>query len=232
MVQRRGLLVTAVPLTILEAAVALGPQRGAKLLDRALQRTVGFDAVHLALCRNLGRHGSASAGQLLATTADRAGSQAERIMIKLLRDEGLIGWRRGYRIGDYEADFAFPAECIAVEVDGWAWHNDVVRFRHDRQRQNALVLAGWTVLRFTWHDLTQRPGPAAGRFGTTRSRDVLGHRQRRHLLAAPCQRSRIGLALGARASPAGRFRSVPVRPDQGGASHRRRITVPAEGGLA
>jgi very-short-patch-repair endonuclease len=30
-------------------------------------------------------------------------------------------------------------------------------FRRDRQRQNAVVLAGWTVLRFTWHDLTQRP---------------------------------------------------------------------------
>jgi hypothetical protein len=47
---------------------------------------------------------------------------------------------------------------LAIEVDGWAWHHDVERFRRDRQRQNALVLAGWTVLRFTWHDLTQRPG--------------------------------------------------------------------------
>jgi very-short-patch-repair endonuclease len=46
---------------------------------------------------------------------------------------------------------------VAVEVDGWAWHTDPERFRRDRQRQNALVLAGWTVLRFTWHDLTHRP---------------------------------------------------------------------------
>lgn len=42
-------------------------------------------------------------------------------------------------------------------MDGWAWHHDVERFQRDRQRQNAVVLAGWTVLRFTWRDLTQRP---------------------------------------------------------------------------
>jgi very-short-patch-repair endonuclease len=32
-----------------------------------------------------------------------------------------------------------------------------VRFRRDRQRQNTLILDGWTVLRFTWQDLIQRP---------------------------------------------------------------------------
>jgi very-short-patch-repair endonuclease len=42
-------------------------------------------------------------------------------------------------------------------VDGWAWHHDAEAFRRDRQRQNVLVLAGWTVLRFTWSDLTHRP---------------------------------------------------------------------------
>jgi very-short-patch-repair endonuclease len=46
---------------------------------------------------------------------------------------------------------------IAIEIDGWAWHTDVQRFRTDRRKGNALVRAGWTVLRFTWHDLTNRP---------------------------------------------------------------------------
>ena len=52
---------------------------------------------------------------------------------------------------------AFPELRIAIEVDGWAHHSDVDRFRHDRQRQNTLVALGWTVLRFTWTDLTDRP---------------------------------------------------------------------------
>jgi len=42
-------------------------------------------------------------------------------------------------------------------VDGWAWHSTADRFRADRRRQNALILAGWTVLRFTWDDLVHRP---------------------------------------------------------------------------
>ncbi|MGE0300837.1 MAG: endonuclease domain-containing protein [Pseudonocardia sp.] len=54
-------------------------------------------------------------------------------------------------------DGAFVRARIAVEVDGWASHADVDRFRADRRKGNALLAAGWLVLRFTWHDLTTRP---------------------------------------------------------------------------
>lgn len=54
-------------------------------------------------------------------------------------------------------DLAFPRERVVIEVDGWAYHRDVNAFRRDRSRQNALVLAGWTVVRVTWHDLVDRP---------------------------------------------------------------------------
>jgi len=39
----------------------------------------------------------------------------------------------------------------------WAYHRDAERFRQERRGQNELVLAGWTILRFTWDDLTHRP---------------------------------------------------------------------------
>jgi hypothetical protein len=39
----------------------------------------------------------------------------------------------------------------------WAWRIDADRFRADRRKGNALVRAGWQQLRFTWHDLTNRP---------------------------------------------------------------------------
>jgi len=42
-------------------------------------------------------------------------------------------------------------------VDGWAWNVDADRFVADRRKGNALVRAGWILLRFTWHDLTARP---------------------------------------------------------------------------
>jgi very-short-patch-repair endonuclease len=54
-------------------------------------------------------------------------------------------------------DITFSRQRIAIEIDGRAWHVAPDRFHRDRRRQNALVLAGWTVLRFTWRDLAQRP---------------------------------------------------------------------------
>lgn len=155
-VEIRQLWVTEPALTALEAACALG-ERGAELLDRALQRRVRFETVHRAHCRNVGRHGGAAAGKLLAAAADSAASKAERIVVRLLRSAVICGWRQGYRIGGHEVDFAIPELLIAIEVDGWAWHVDVERFRRDRRKQNSLEVAGWMVLRFTWHDLTQRP---------------------------------------------------------------------------
>jgi hypothetical protein len=54
-------------------------------------------------------------------------------------------------------DAAWPALMLAVEVDGFASRIDRARFQDDRTRQNALVRAGWTVIRFTWEDVMQRP---------------------------------------------------------------------------
>jgi len=144
------------PLTVLEAAVALG-ERGSELVDRALQRRVRFENLHRAQSRNAGRRGSTTAGRLLHAAVDRAASTAERKLITVLRAANLGGWVQHHRVCGYEVDFALPDHQLAIEIDGWAWHHDQARFCRDRQRQNTLVLAGWTVLRFTWHDLTRQP---------------------------------------------------------------------------
>lgn len=56
-----------------------------------------------------------------------------------------------------EIDFAHEGLRIAIEVDGRAFHSDRQAFERDRERQNALVLGGWMVLRFTWEQITERP---------------------------------------------------------------------------
>ena len=150
-----GLWVTAPPLTAIETAVTLPD--GSKFLDRALQRHVRFPTVYRAYCRHLGRSGWARARELICASADRADSAAERLLVRILRDGGVSGWVLGHPFGQWRIDLAFPAQKVAVEVDGWAWHVDVDRFRNDRRKQNALVRAGWDPLRFTWHDLDGRP---------------------------------------------------------------------------
>jgi very-short-patch-repair endonuclease len=46
---------------------------------------------------------------------------------------------------------------VVIELDGCAFHTTSDRFERDRYRQNRLTEGGWTVLRFTWRDLTRRP---------------------------------------------------------------------------
>ena len=59
------------------------------------------------------------------------------------------------RLGGFLArvDLAFPHAGLAIEYDGRDAHGSHEAFIRDRQRQNALVAAGWTVLRFTAEDL-------------------------------------------------------------------------------
>lgn len=154
-VERDDLRVTALALTVLEAAVRL--RGGAVLMDSALQRHVELRDLWRAHLKNKGRHGSPAARRLLQAASDGARSEAERLFGKLLRDGGITGWRTNYPVGGYKVDVAFPDEKVAIEVDGWAFHSDAEVFVSDRKRQNAISLLGWKVLRFTWFDLTVNP---------------------------------------------------------------------------
>lgn len=154
-VERAGLRLTALPLTVIEAAVRRGG--GPKLMDAALQRHVELAQLWRAHLRNKGRHGSPAARRLLRAAEDGTRSEAERLLVKLLRDAGFSGWRTNYPLGGYKIDVAFVVEKVAIEVDGWAFHTDSEVFQIDRNRQNVIALLGWKVLRFTWLDLTAYP---------------------------------------------------------------------------
>lgn len=154
-VERNALRVTELALTVVEAAVRL--RGGAMLMDSALQRRTELRDLWRAHLRNKGRHGSPAARRLLQAAADGARSEAERLLVKLLREAGITGWRTNYPIGGYKVDVGFPKQKVAIEADGWAFHSDAEVFVGDRQRQNHIALLGWKVLRFTWLDLTQYP---------------------------------------------------------------------------
>jgi very-short-patch-repair endonuclease/transposase len=154
-VERKGLRVTEVALTVVEAAVR--QRGGATLMDSALQRHVDLPELWRAHLRNKGRHGSPAARRLLHAASDGARSEAERLLVQLLRARNITGWQTNYPIGGYKVDVAFPKQKVAIEVDGWAFHSDHEDFHKDRRRQNKIVQLGWKVLRFTWLDLTEYP---------------------------------------------------------------------------
>ncbi|OBB47705.1 DUF559 domain-containing protein [Mycobacterium sp. 852002-51961_SCH5331710] len=154
-VERKGLRVTAIPLTVVEAAIR--ERDGVVLMDSALQSVVELRDLWRAHLRNRGRHGSPAARRLLQAASDGARSAAERLLVKLLREAGIGGWYTNHPVDRYKVDVAFPAQRVAIEVDGWAFHSDAEVFVKDRNRQNKIALLGWSVLRFTWLDLTQYP---------------------------------------------------------------------------
>jgi len=79
------------------------------------------------------------------------------LLVKVLREAGITGWRTNYSVGGYKVDVAFPKVKVAIEVDGLAFHSDSDDFHNDRVRQNNIVVLGWQVLRFTWLDLVEYP---------------------------------------------------------------------------
>jgi very-short-patch-repair endonuclease len=151
----RGLKVTELALTVVEASVRR--RGGAKLMDRALQRHLDLQSLWRAHVRNKGRYGAPAARRLLQAAADGSRSEAERLLVRLLRQARMTGWRTNYPVAGYKVDAAFPRQRVAIEVDGFAFHTDEEVFQIDRQRQNTIALSGWQVLRFTWLDLTEYP---------------------------------------------------------------------------
>ena len=62
-------------------------------------------------------------------------------------------------------DVAYPDRRVAIEGDGFEFHSDRDVFESDRTRQNALVLDGWRVLRFTWRQICCEPERVALEIG-------------------------------------------------------------------
>ncbi|NMR20148.1 type IV toxin-antitoxin system AbiEi family antitoxin domain-containing protein [Cellulomonas fimi] len=108
-----------------------------------------------------GRRGNPRRRRVVEETRNGALGPAERRLHELLRGAHLSGWCANERVVDGagiigRADVLFPAERLVIEVDGFEFHGRE-KFQADRDRQNRLVGAGYTVLRFTWSDLTRRP---------------------------------------------------------------------------
>jgi very-short-patch-repair endonuclease len=153
-----GLRLTAPALTALD----LCPSLGGQAIDAVLRnRRATLADLQRALEDSTGRRGQAVRRRLLLDSRDEPWSEAEREAHRLLRAAGIDGWRTNVPVvvgyARYYLDIAFPVQRLALEIDGRAFHSHQAAFERDRTRQNDLVLAGWTVLRFTWAMLEEHP---------------------------------------------------------------------------
>jgi very-short-patch-repair endonuclease len=165
---RRGIPCTSLSRTILDCAAVLHPEALEYMIHRAqsqgLYDTAEIDAL---LRRSRGRRGVARLravlGQLEEIGEWRANSGGERIFLRLCRRFRLPRPRVNAWIplsipaGGLEVDFTWPDRLLAVELDSRRYHLTDRAFRRDRERDRALTLAGWRVLRFTYRDVTEAP---------------------------------------------------------------------------
>jgi very-short-patch-repair endonuclease len=120
------------------------------LTDRDLVEVLARYPVHRACAR-------------LTAVLNRAGgpaftrSDAERLMLSLMRRGRLPAPQVNARVHGFEVDFLWPDQRLIVEVDGFAYHGDRDAFERDRDRDAALVAAGYRVIRVTWRKLVKEP---------------------------------------------------------------------------
>lgn len=146
----RGLPVSTRARTVLHCA---GRADAEDIRDRALQRGTTILSLETALKRMAPGHGTAAARRLVEPIRQGGVSPPERDLRRALTQVAGSHWRCGLWVWAAERecwlDLAVEEIKLAVEVDGWTVHSRGDAFHTDRGRQNALVQAGWTVLRYT-----------------------------------------------------------------------------------
>jgi very-short-patch-repair endonuclease len=159
-----GMLVAGRQRAVFDLLRTVPVEVGRDLLDTALQRRwLSLSELAARVRAHCGRRDAPRLVDLVQYAAAGAQSAAERLAIQVLRRAGITGWAANRDIhnarGEVIArgDLVFALSRLVVEIDGRAHHVTPEQFQRDRDRQNRLVAAGWTVLRFTWHDLTRRP---------------------------------------------------------------------------
>jgi len=122
--------------------------------------------------RNRRRRGTATLRAVLELDGGpaRTRSEAERILLALLRRAALPSPETNARLGPYEVDFVWRQERLVVEVDGYAFHADRRAFERDRVRDGELQARGIRVIRVTWRQLTDRPETVLARIARALAR--------------------------------------------------------------
>ena len=167
-VWREGILTATPAEAVVDLLRFLDPTMAGQVGRAALQQqVVTLDQLVTAHERMSGLHGMRQLASVVIDLAEGTHSDAEHELVARLREAGITGWRANHcvQVGlrRYFVDVAFPEARLALEVDGRAYHSDARSFQRDRRRQNDLVAAGWTVLRFTWEDIVLRPGEVLAR---------------------------------------------------------------------
>lgn len=166
--ERDGIACTSLVRTLIDLPAVVHPFKAGVALDEAVRLDPSILARvrgrHLEVARR-GRNGCAAMRELLAERGmgdQLVDSGFERRALRLFADAGLPRPVTQHRVQVHDVvcflDIAWPDRRLAVECDSLEHHFGERAFRWERVRRRALLRAGWTVLEFTYREVT-RDGP-------------------------------------------------------------------------
>jgi len=164
---RDGIPVTTWARTLIDLAAA-SPRRVVERAVNEAERLRLFDLTTLratmATCR-----GHPGVARLAAILDEHHGSETltrselEDMFLDLCARHELPRPLVNTRVGPYEVDFLWPRQRLIVETDGRESHLTSAAFERDHERDAALTVAGYRVLRFTHRQVLRKERTVANR---------------------------------------------------------------------
>lgn len=158
---REGIALTSPGRTWLDLAATIPPAALLALADQMLARRYPPQEFTRLLAEAGPARGVRAARRVAAVADPLAGSPMESVLRWLILEAALPRPVLQHRVRDTggrfvgEVDLAWPSARVLVEFDGNV-HRERRVFVDDLRRQNGLVVAGWTVLRFSSADVRGR----------------------------------------------------------------------------
>ena len=165
--RRHGIPVTSVARTLLDlAAIAPSHELDRALNEAYLQRRLSTPSLNEQFSRYPRHRGKAALKEATRDEPKLTRSEAERLMLALIRDAGLPAPETNVNVAGHEVDMLWREHKLIVEIDGYAFHSMRRSFEQDRRRDQDLVAAGHRVTRVTWRQLTHDAIAVAVRLAT------------------------------------------------------------------
>ncbi len=128
-----------------------------------------FDLVAVRRCldEHPRQHGAPTLRRLLdalaGTDAADLRSMLEVLLLELCDDHHFLEPITNAHVAGFTVDFYWPHKRLIIEADGYTYHSTPSAFERDRERDQHLTLAGYTVVRFTYMQVTRQRRAVADR---------------------------------------------------------------------
>jgi very-short-patch-repair endonuclease len=155
---RRSVPVTTVARTLLDLAEVVPKRRLERAIDEAERRRLfDLNQIDAVVKRNPGRRGLKPLKSVIenATEPQLTKTELEHLFVDFCEQFALPLPKFNVIVEGYEVDAAWIDRKLIVELDSWRWHSGREAFEADRERDAALQLADYRVIRVTWRRLTR-----------------------------------------------------------------------------